>query len=73
MKWADLMDMFKNASKNVCTPVIVLSPDPLCPTPSSSSAMKTPYNTEGDPDDSELIDEEDIHVKYSSEFQAQEQ
>jgi hypothetical protein len=67
MKWADLKDMFKNASKNVCTPAIVLSPDPLCPTLLSSSDTKTPYSTEGDPDDSKKIDEEDIHVKYSSE------
>jgi hypothetical protein len=63
MKWADLTDMFKKASKNVCTPAIVFSPDPLCPT---CSAMKTPYSTEEDPDDPEPIDEEDIQVEYSS-------
>jgi hypothetical protein len=44
----------------------VLSPDPLSPTPSPSSAMKTPKDTEGDPDDPEQAAEGDIQVKYSS-------
>jgi hypothetical protein len=66
MKWADVMDMLKKASKNVCTPAIVFSPDSLCLTLSSSSAMKTPYSTEQDPDDPKPIDEKDIQVKYSS-------
>jgi hypothetical protein len=66
MKWADLTDMFNKSSKNVCTLAIVFSPDPLCPTVSSCSAMKTPYSTEEDPDDPKPINEEDIQVKYSS-------
>jgi hypothetical protein len=49
VKQADLRDMFKKASKHVCTSTIVVSPDPLSPTPSTTSAMKTPENTEEDP------------------------
>jgi hypothetical protein len=41
MKETDLWNMFKTASKNVCISVIVVSPDPLSPTPSTSVAMKT--------------------------------
>jgi hypothetical protein len=39
---------------------VVVSPDPLSPTPSNSLAMKTPENTEENPDKPELGDEEDI-------------
>ena len=53
MKQADLNDMFKKASSSVCTSTVVVSPDPLSPTPSTSSAIKTPESTEEDPDDSE--------------------
>jgi hypothetical protein len=35
MKQADLRDMFKKGSKSVCTSTVVVSPDPLSPTPSS--------------------------------------
>jgi hypothetical protein len=45
VKWADLRDVFKKASKNVCTPADVIFPDPLSPTPSASSPMKAPKNT----------------------------
>jgi len=38
--------MFKRASKTVCTPADVISPDPLSPTPSASSPVKTPKNAE---------------------------
>ena len=41
-------------------------PDPLSPTPSPSSGMKTPQNTEGDPDGPEPTDEGDIKMEYSS-------
>jgi hypothetical protein len=47
MKRADLRDMFKKASNSVCTSTVVVSPDPLPPTPSTSEAMKTPGNTRG--------------------------
>jgi hypothetical protein len=66
VKKADLRDMFKKPSKNVCTSTTVLSPDPLSPTPSTSSAMKIPENTEVDSVDCELADEGDIQMEYSS-------
>jgi hypothetical protein len=50
MKQADLMDTFKKASKSVYTTTIVVSPDPLSPTLSTSSAMETSENTEQDHD-----------------------
>jgi hypothetical protein len=39
MKEADLWDVFKMAYKSVCTSVIMVSPDSLSPTPSTSLAM----------------------------------
>jgi hypothetical protein len=48
MKRADLRDMFKKASKSVCASTVVVSPDPLSPTPSTSSAMKTSEKAEED-------------------------
>lgn len=51
-KKADLKDIFKTASKSVCISTVVVSPDPLSPSPSTSSAMKT-TNTEEVPDDTE--------------------
>ena len=48
--------MFKKASKSVCTSTVVIYPDPLSPTPFTSSAMKTPENTEEDLDDLEPAD-----------------
>ena len=59
MKQAALRGMVKNASKSVCTSTTVVSPDPLSPTPSTSSAMKTPEKTEEDP---EPADERDIQM-----------
>jgi hypothetical protein len=49
--------MFRQASKSVYTSNIV-SPDPFPPTPSTSSALKTPENTEEDPEDAEPADME---------------
>jgi hypothetical protein len=66
MKQAELMDMFKKASRSVCTSTVVVSPHSLSPTPSPSSAMKTPENTEEDSDDCESPDEGDIQMEYSS-------
>jgi hypothetical protein len=57
--------MFKKASKSVCTSVVVVSPDPLFPT-ASTSASKTPENTEEDPDDPEPADEGVTQVEYFS-------
>jgi hypothetical protein len=56
--------MFKNASENVCTSAVVLSPDPLSPTPSIPSNMKTPENTD-DPDDPQPTEEGDIQMENS--------
>jgi hypothetical protein len=42
MKQTNLRDMFKKASNSVCASATGISPDPLSPTPSTSSAMKTP-------------------------------
>jgi hypothetical protein len=66
VKQADLRDMFKKASKNVCTSTDVVSPDHMSPTPSTSSVMKTPENTEEDPDDPQTTHEGDIQMEYSS-------
>jgi hypothetical protein len=55
MKLADLWDKFKKASKRVCTSTIVVSTDPLSPTPSTFLAVKTPEHTE-DPVDFEPED-----------------
>jgi hypothetical protein len=46
----------------------VVPPDPLPPTPSTSPVMKTPENTEEDPDDSEPADKGDIQKKHSSDY-----
>jgi hypothetical protein len=43
---ADLRDMFRKFSKCLCTSTVMVSPDPLSPTPSISSAVKTPGNTD---------------------------
>ena len=68
MKQTDVKDMFKKASKHVCTSTIVVCPDPLSPTPSKSSMMKTPENTEEDPDDPEPAAEGDVQMKYTSDY-----
>jgi len=58
--------MLKEASKSVSVSTSVVSPDPLTPTPATSSATKTPENIEDDPDDPEQAGEEDIQMEYSS-------
>jgi hypothetical protein len=63
MKQANLRDMFKKASSICITPVVV-SPDPLSPTPSTSLAMKTPQYTEENPADPEPAGEGDILMEY---------
>jgi len=52
MKQADLMAMFKEASKSNCIPTIVLLLDALLP----SSPKMTPENTNEDPNDPEPVD-----------------
>ena len=39
-------NMFKTAFKGICTSAFVVTPEPLSTAPSTSSAMKTPQNTE---------------------------
>jgi len=50
-------DMFKKSFKSVCTSTIVVFPDSLSPTPSTSSAKKT----EEDPVDPKLANVRDIY------------
>jgi hypothetical protein len=66
MKQEDLREMFKKASKNVCSTTAAPSPDPLTPTTPTSSAIKTPANTEENYDDLEQEDGS-IQTKHSSE------
>lgn len=56
--------MFKKASGNVHTSAVVLPPDPLSSTPSIPSNMKTPENTDDDPDDPQPAEEGDIQMEY---------
>ena len=58
--------MLKKTSNSVCTSTAMVSPDPLSVTPTTSSAMKTPENAEGDPYGLEPTDEGDIKMEYSS-------
>lgn len=51
--------MIKKAFKSVCKSTVVVTPNHLSPTPSNSSAVKTPGNTEEDPDDAEPNHERD--------------
>jgi hypothetical protein len=55
--------MFRQASKSAYTSTVVVSPDPLPPSTSTSSALKTPENIEEDPEDPEP---EDKHPKCRS-------
>lgn len=58
--------MFRKAPKSVSTSTILVSLDPFSATSSTSSAMKTPQNTEKYPDDPEPADEGAIQMEYSS-------
>jgi hypothetical protein len=64
VKQVDLRDILIKASKSVCTSMVVLFPDTLSPTPSTSSAIRTPTNIEQYPDDLELENEGDIQIEY---------
>jgi hypothetical protein len=66
VKHADHREMFEKASKSVCSSTVVVSPDASSPIPLTSSAMKTPKNTEEGPDDLEPPYEGDIQMEYSS-------
>lgn len=56
MKQTNLSGILKNLSWSVGTPNVVVSPNPLSPTLSTSSKIKTPKNTVEDPNDPEPTD-----------------
>ena len=58
--------MIRKASSSVWKSTVVVAPDPLPLTPSASSSMKNPENTEEDYDDPEPADEGDLQMEYSS-------
>jgi hypothetical protein len=60
MKQAGLRNMFKKESKSVRTSTLVVSPDPLSPTPST---IKTPENMEEESDTAEPADEGDNQME----------
>jgi len=66
VKQTNLSGILKNLSWSVDTSNVVVSPDPLSPTPSTSPKMKTPKNTEEDPNDPEPADVGDIQMECSS-------
>jgi len=66
MKWADIKEMITKPSKSVCTSAVVVYPKNLSPTPSTSAAIKTPGNTEADPDDPEPTTVGDNQMEYTS-------
>jgi hypothetical protein len=65
MEQTYVREMPKKASKSVCTATILVSLDPLSPTPSNSSAMMTPEHRKEEPDDPEPVNG-DIKTEYSS-------
>lgn len=56
---------FYIVSKSVCTLTVVVFRDPLSPASLTSSAMKTPGNTEEDPGDPEPAGKGDNQTEYS--------
>jgi hypothetical protein len=66
VKQVYLKDMFTKVSRSVCTSTIVLSLDPLSPTPSTSSVMKPAEYAEEDLDDPHTADEGDNQTEYAS-------
>jgi len=66
MKQEDFRDTFTKVSYGVCSSTLVVSPDPLSSTPSTSLAMKTPQYTEENPADPEPAGEGDILMEYFS-------
>jgi hypothetical protein len=62
VKQADVWDTFTKVSYGVCKSTVVVSPDPLSSSPSTSSA---PENTKEDCDDPEAADEGYIQMEYS--------
>jgi len=69
MKQADLRNRFKKASKSVHTSTVLVSPNPLSPTP-TYSPVQTPENTYKDADDPKPAYRY-IQLQYSSNCTAQ--
>jgi NaMN:DMB phosphoribosyltransferase len=65
VKQADLRDMFKKASRSACLSTIVVPHNLLSLIPLMSSALKTPENTEENPDKPKSADEGDIKMECS--------
>jgi hypothetical protein len=59
--------MFQKLSNGIWTQTAMVSPDLLSPAPCTLSTMKTPENTEEDPNDPEPTDVGNIQMEYSSE------
>jgi hypothetical protein len=66
-KIIDETDISQGNVKKALQECLVI-PDPLSPTPSTSSDNRTPENTEKDPDDSEAADERDLQMDYCSDY-----
>lgn len=66
MKQADLIETCWKRPPGVYTSTVVVRPDPLPPTPSTSLSMKIPENKEKDLDNPKLADEGDIQRECSS-------
>jgi len=56
----------KGLCRNVCTSTVMISPDPLPPTASTSIGLKSPQNTAKDPNNPVPADEGDIQMEYYS-------
>jgi hypothetical protein len=69
MEEADIRNRFKKASKSLHTSTVLVSPDPLSPSP-TYSPVQTPENTNKDSDDPEPADGY-IQLQYSSDCTAQ--
>jgi hypothetical protein len=56
--------MYKNASRSVCTSIVMVFLHPFSPTLLTSSAVRTPENTDEGSVDAEPADEGDIQMEY---------
>jgi hypothetical protein len=66
MKQTYHRDMFRKATKGICTSTLVALPDHLSPAPPIFLDMKTPENTEEESHDPQPAYGGDIQMKYSS-------
>ena len=61
-------DIFQKACNSVCTSTVVVSHDPLFPTPSTSSTMKISENVVEDCDDTDPADGDIQMEDFSAEL-----